>query len=95
MNAVRNKEYDYVVNRLFDCYRYVAQKTDGFQKCMSFEEDETNSQGTNEIIVPSYRENPSNVYITVNDKAIPIVDSTGRSWIDIVFSPTKIQPHRN
>ena len=78
MKSIRVREYDKVVNRLFDVWRHVAQNSEGYQKSNSPEGDMASSQDGKKIII-SRNDGPRNIVINVNGdkKVIPIVDSIG------------------
>lgn len=80
MKSVRNREYDDVVNRLFDCWRHVAQNSEGFQFPVDPEGARTNRQDGGTVVVTK-SELPK-IIINVNgvDQTIPIVDSTGDTF---------------
>lgn len=80
MNSVREKNYNTIVQRLYDCWAHVAQNSAGYQK-------PNDSEGPNEKvstnIVKSYC---PNVVFHINDKKkiIPIIDSIGDT-LDVVL----------
>ena len=75
MKAIRDKNYDWVVNRLFDCWKHVAQKSDGYQKPEDPEGSRRNGQGR---VVISNNE-PQEIVLNINGrrKYIPLVDAKG------------------
>lgn len=80
MKSVRDREYDWVVNRLYDCWRHVAQDSEGYQKPADFEESRTNRQGGQKIEV--VRTELPKIIINIDgvERTIPIVDSTGDTF---------------
>lgn len=78
MKSIRVREYDYVVNRLFDVWRHVAQHSEGYQKPNSPEGDTASSHDGKKVII-SRNDGPRNIIINVNGdkKIIPFVDSIG------------------
>lgn len=78
MKSVRTHEYDWVVNRLYDCWRHVAQNSAGYQRPVSPEGDGAKSQDSERVII-ARNDEPKNIIINVNGnkKVIPIVDSIG------------------
>ena len=78
--SVRNREYDYVVNRLFDCWRHVAQNSEGYQTPVDPEGTKTNRQD-GETVVLTKTALPK-IVINVNgvEQTIPIVDSIGDTF---------------
>ena len=76
--SVREKNYDYVVNRLYDCWTHVAQKSAGFQSPLSPEGDPGSAQDcvVESVHVPN---NKREIVININGikKTIPFVDSIG------------------
>ena len=78
MNAVRDKRYDWVVNRLFDCWKHVAQNSEGYQNPEAPEGARRNGQGRK---VDYSSSEPREIIINIDGhrKAIPLVDSNGDS----------------
>lgn len=70
--SVRDRMHDFVVNRLFDCWRHVAQNSSGYQKPVDSSEEHRQ-----EVIVQ--REKPREIILNINGKqnVIPILDSIG------------------
>lgn len=84
-NSVRNQEYDDVVNRLFDCWRHVAQKSSGYQK-------PTSSSEERDVIYPQQLGKEIIININGNKKIIPIVDSVGEPInLGVEFGPIDIR----
>ena len=80
MNSVRDKNYDWVINRLFDCWRHVAQLSGGYQQPADPEGSLVNDQGGKQVLIE--RSGPSQIVINLEDgtkKIIPILDSVGDS----------------
>lgn len=77
MNAVRDREFDWVVERLYDCWKHVAQNSSGYEKVVPAG---TRASGQDRINVIS--ESPRQIVINVNgqSKVLPIVDSVGDTW---------------
>lgn len=80
MKSIRDHEYDWVVNRLYDCWRHVAQDSEGYQKLKDFEESKTNRQV--ERTVEVVRTELPKIVINIDgvEKTIPIIDSTGDTF---------------
>jgi hypothetical protein len=80
MKSVRDREYDWTVNRLFDCWRHVAQDSEGYQKLEALEGATTNNRG--EHMVRIAKNEPTQITINVNgtEQVIPIVDSAGDTF---------------
>lgn len=80
MKSVRNREYDYVVNRLFDCWRHVAQNSEGYQRPVDPAGAKTNRQDW-EAVTLTKTEMPK-IIINIDgvEKTIPIVDSIGDTF---------------
>lgn len=93
-NAVRDKEYDWVVDRLYDCWKHVAQKSDGFTKPEVPAGTQVTDQGWN----GNYQsDRPNKIVINFNGKSreIPIVDSVGDRWpIDIELGIVGVKSRR-
>lgn len=80
MNSVRDKNYDWVINRLFDCWRHVAQLSGGYQQPVAPEGALANGQDGKQVLIE--RSGPSQIVIQLEDgttKVIPILDSIGDS----------------
>lgn len=78
MNSVREKKYDDVINRLFDCWRHVAQLSGGYQQPADPEGSLVNDQGGKQVFIE--RGGPSQIVIQLEDgtkRVIPILDSVG------------------
>ena len=80
LNAVREQRYDYVVNRLYDCWRHVAQDSEGYQKLADLEGSRTNRQG--ERVVEVVKNELPKIVINIDgvEHTIPIVDSVGDTF---------------
>lgn len=79
-NAVRRKDYNYVVQRLYDCWRFVANKSEGYNQALSPAGGPGSAQDCPE---KRHRfETPKNIVINVNgeERKIPIIDSTGKPF---------------
>ena len=50
MKSVRDREYDWVVERLYECWTHVAQNSAGYQSAPSPEGDQANGQGGTKVI---------------------------------------------
>lgn len=82
MKSVRDREYDKVVERLYECWTHVAQNSAGYQSAPSPEGDLANGQGGTKVI--NVRpEGQRNIVIYLDDKTkhvIPFVDSIGDTF---------------
>jgi hypothetical protein len=78
LQSVRNREYDYVVNRLFDCWRHIAQGSEGYQDPKNSAEFMENNQVGDRVMIAKTAL-PKIVINLVNgaEKTIPIIDSVG------------------
>jgi hypothetical protein len=76
-SSVREKKYDYVVKRLYDCWTHVAQNSAGYQSPVF----PAGSRGTaqDQVIVTNKSNASRNIVIKVGgiEKTIPFVDSIG------------------
>lgn len=79
LNSVRNKDYNYVVHRLYDCWTHVAQKSAGYQQPASPAGGSVVGDQGSERIIHVPIERPQQININVNGKnhVIPFVDSVG------------------
>ena len=75
--SVRTKDYNYVVNRLYDCWAHVAQKSDGYQKALSPEGGPGSAQDCPEENFESKKQREIVINVNGKTKAIPFVDSNG------------------
>ena len=75
--SVREREYDNVVHRLYDCWTHVAQKSAGFQQALSPEGGPGSAQDCLEGI--NTRSKQREIVININGvkKTIPFIDSVG------------------
>lgn len=75
MNAVRDKKYDWVVQRLYDAWAHVAQDSDGFQK-PQVPAGNDNLEHENRQYSSS---SPRQIVLNIGgqSKIIPIIDSVG------------------
>lgn len=78
MNSVRDRKYDWVVQRLYECWSHVAQNSAGYQAPPSPEGDTVINQGA-EKVLHVRQDGPRNIVINVNNqkKIIPFIDSIG------------------
>lgn len=79
MSSVRKKDYNWTVNRLFDCCRHVAQHTDMFQSNALPEGGSVvGDQGVKTTVVNAIPTS-HNIIINVDGvkRTIPIIDSIG------------------
>lgn len=76
MNSVRTKEYNWVVNRLYDCWAHVAQKSEGFQE-PKLPEGNAASRQERPVIVNSNEPRQIIINVQGEKKVIPFVDSVG------------------
>ena len=76
MNSVRKTNYDWVVDRLFDCWKHVAQKSEGYKTSFSPEGEQVieNRDGS-----PIINLGDRKIIISINgeEKVLPIIDSIG------------------
>jgi len=76
MNSVRSTNYNWVVSRLFDCWKHVAQNSCGFKTSLSPEGVEVleNHDGS-----PIINRSERKIIINVNgeERVLPIIDSIG------------------
>lgn len=76
MNSVRKTNYDWVVDRLFDCWKHVAQKSEGYKTSLSPEGEQVieNRDGSPIINLGNRK-----IIISINgeEKVLPIIDSIG------------------
>lgn len=84
-NSVRRKDYNYVVQRLYDCWRFVANKSEGYNQALSPAGGRSSAQDC-----PENRrrfKEPQNIVINVNgeEHKIPIIDGTGKPF-DLVLN---------
>lgn len=77
-HSVREYEYDYVVNRLYDAWRHVAQNSAGYQQNTALEGTQVSDQG-GKVVEVVRKDEPHNIIINVsgNKKVIPLIDSVG------------------
>ena len=80
MNSVRDRKYEWVIDRLYDCWKHVAQNSDGFSAPEVPAGTQVSDQGCGRVHV--VHDAPSNIIIKIKDetKVIPIVDSVGDTW---------------
>lgn len=77
INSVRKREYNWVTNRLYDCWRHVAQGSGGYQQPADPEGSTAQSQGSTPVVVTKSVPNKIILNIDGMKKTIPIVDSVG------------------
>lgn len=77
-NSVRKKDYNYVIQRLYDCWRFVAQKSDGYKEVEHFEGCREKDSGYN-FNTNSNEPKVINIKINGVEKKIPFIDSEGKS----------------
>lgn len=77
MNSVRNKDYNWVVHRLYDCWAHVAQGSAGYQNPKDPEGTTANRQDGVKII--NNTSEPRQIVINIDGhrKTIPFQDSIG------------------
>lgn len=75
--AVRARKYDDVTNRLFDCWRNVAQGSEGYQKVEGIEVPTTDGQGNGTVVFAKTQMPKIVIYVNGVEKTIPIIDSVG------------------
>lgn len=78
MNSVRNSNYDWVVNRLFDCWKHVAQNSAGYKEGVTPEGVRV-IKNQDDSPVLSFDPNKRTIVININGqtKTIPFIDSIG------------------
>lgn len=94
INAVRKRNYDWVVARLYDCWSHVAQKSSGYQETASPEGDPVNDQGRERVIVAPATEH--NIVLNVNGvkKVITPHDSIGDPFnFDLEIGVVNVRKH--
>lgn len=76
MNAVREKNYDNIVQRLYDCWAHVAQGSAGYQ---TPKENSEEFVGNPQIVSVNTPNQPPCIVFDINGirKVIPIIDSVG------------------
>jgi len=81
MNSVRDKKFDWIIDRLYDCWKHVAQNSAGFSAPEVPAGTQVSDQGCEQIRIVR-NDAPNNIIIKINgqSKVIPIVDSVGDSW---------------
>lgn len=80
INSVRNKDYNWVVSRLFDCWTHVAQLSEGYQEPASPAGGQgVVPQGREKVIITERNDEPKQIVLNVNGKprVIPFIDSVG------------------
>lgn len=80
MKSVREHEYDWVVGRLYDCWRHVAQKSEGYQQNVAPAGAPVNYQGVEKVTITD--NGPRKIVLNINgvEKTIPILDSIGDTF---------------
>ena len=94
MNSVRDKQYDWVVDRLYDCWKHVAQGSDGYSKLEEPAGSRASGQGQVRTIV---KHDYDKIVINLNGETreIPIVDSVGDRWpVDVEIGFLGFKPRR-
>lgn len=95
MNSVRDKNYDWVVDRLYDCWKHVAQNSDGYAHLEEPAGSRAPGQGQMRTVV---QHNADKIVINVNGeyyREIPIVDSNGDRWpVDLEIGLLGFKPRR-
>lgn len=78
MKSVRENKYDWVVDRLYDCWKHVAQNSSGFSSPEVPAGTQVSDQGRNWNNKNNCGE-PHNIVINLNgqSRVIPIIDSVG------------------
>lgn len=92
MKSIREREYDWVVNRLYDCWKYVAQNSAGYQQNASPAGDAVSNRSV-ERVTASVSE-PRSIVLNINGnkKTIPLIDSIGDSFnIAIEYGITDVK----
>lgn len=85
-DSIRNRIYDDVVRRLYECWSHVAQNSAGYQR-PRVSEGATGQKPTRTVI------EPNNIVINVNGakKIIPFTDSIGDPFIDLELGITGVR----
>lgn len=80
MNSVRDNKYDWVIERLYDCWKHVAQNSDGFANPVVPAGAQVTGQDRN-VVVNQHSE-PGKIVINIGNKSrvIPIIDSVGDTY---------------
>lgn len=78
--AIRAREYDDVIDRLFTCWRNVAQGSEGYRKVEGIEVLTTDGQGNGTVVFAKTQVPKIVINIDGVEKAIPIVDSVGDTF---------------
>lgn len=84
-DSIRQRNYDDVVRRLFECWSHVAQKSAGYQTPKSSAGDAGSKPIRGGV-------NEHNIVINVNGgkRIIPFTDSIGDPFIDLEFGITNV-----
>lgn len=93
MQAVRNLDYDYIVDRLFDVARHVCQN--GSLAVSTLSADSRGKSGPSEA-VHVCREKVDGITIKIDgmqERVIPFTDSIGDPFIDVILTPKAIVRH--
>lgn len=84
MKSVREKEYDWIVQRLYDCWAHVAQESAGYNTNVLPEGSSVQSQDKRVIIRDPHEVHTDQHTIVLNidgnKKVIPIIDSVGDTF---------------
>lgn len=93
MKSVRDNQYDWVIERLYDCWSHVAQNSDGYRTPEVPEGTRRNGQGRSVVI--EEHDVPRQIVLNIDGhhKIIPIVDSRGDSMrLGVEVGITGIRP---
>lgn len=93
MKSVRDNKYDWVIERLYDCWSHVAQQSEGYHKPEVFEDTRRNGQGREKVVIRN--EEPMQIVLNIDGhrRVIPIVDSRGESMrLGVEVGITGIRP---
>lgn len=80
INSVRNKDYNWVVSRLFDCWSHVAQLSEGYQQPASPAGGQgVVPQGSPVIVSTNGNDENRQIVLNINGerRVIPFIDSIG------------------
>ena len=80
MNSVREKNYNWVIDRLFDCWRHVAQLSGGYQKPVAPEGALANDQDGNKVLIE--HSGPSQIVIQLEKKSENVDENDSTSYSD-------------
>lgn len=84
LSSVREKKYDYVINRLFDAYRHLCHGSGSTVELPSSEGRGKSGPQVNTV--------PTNIVVNINGqkKVLPFKDCIGDPFIDVIMEPTAV-----